>query len=160
MPDGLHVIMLDMEREENDPNPLILEDVKGALLYTQYYYKQVYGEVLPEIFITSDRDPPLDSFHVYCFKHVELKQLIDISLHTSYVDFKFIKSMIKYERAFLRYSRKRGRPSLKVVGRLEGESVPVPQEWLRETYETGTDHIAKGISFNNGRLRIRREGIW
>jgi len=125
LPNGKHIIMWDLEDKE-----LSLDKVKTELKRIQKLYH------LSNIYITSDRNPPKDSFQAWCFTQVSLKLLIEILLKTQYVDWQFIKHTVKYERACLRCSTKIGREQIKVIDIVPTFKEEIPQLNF-EYYETG-----------------------
>jgi hypothetical protein len=153
-----HYVFWDLEK-------CTLEQAKKELLQQQKIHE------LSDIFITSDFP---NSFRAWCFTKVSFKELLDILLHTKYVDWNFFYWTVQKGKATLRISEKKNRPQQKIVAILK-DTKNYSEEWQqleekkiveshipltkleRVDYETGTDKIGifKKFDFDKNQTEER-----
>lgn len=132
LPNGMHFILADVE---NCSFEQVVEEAK--------YVQQKYG--LSNMYIYSDTER---SYRVFCYSIVDFKTLLKILLDFKHLDMIFFSYTVRRKKATARISKKKDRPSPKLVKVLESYPMPFPKQVQEVFYDTGI--VKKGISFSLG----------
>lgn len=125
IPESQHIVLWDLE-------DCTLHEVCKELAEIQDKFN------LGEIYVVNDGTPR--SFRAWCFTVVDFMRLLDILIHTKYVDWNFLFWTFHRAKSTLRVSNKQGREPQRIVATIgEGyarvEPIPATLEYV--TYDTG-----------------------
>ena len=132
LPNGMHFILADIE---NCSFEQVVEEAE--------YVQQKYG--LSNMYIYSDTER---SYRVFCYSIVDFKTLLKILLDFKHLDMVFFSYTVRRKKATARISKKKDRPSPKLVKVLESYPLPFPEQVQEVFYDTGV--VKKGITFSLG----------